>query len=121
MKDAYFSVSLHQSSRKPLRVPVPMLWVGPSPKNFHQIVESSNINAEKNKHSNNDLPRRYAFNGSSCGRNFSVQGHSNLPFATLGFILNLEMSIFSSAQEVEFISLKVNSLEVTVLLTQEKY
>ena len=81
------------------RVPMPMLWAGSIPKNFHQIVECSNVNAETNKHSNNNLPRRYAFNGSNCGGNFNVQRHISLLFATLGFILNLEMSILSSAQE----------------------
>ena len=81
------------------RVPMPMLWAGSIPKNFHQIVECSNVNAETNKHSNNNSPRRYAFNGSNCGGNFKVQRHISLLFATLGFILSLEMSILSSAQE----------------------
>lgn len=89
-------VSTFSVSKK--RVPMPMLWAGSIPKNFHQI-ECSNVNAETNKHSNNNLPRRYAFNGSNCGGNFNVQRHISLLFATLGFILNLEMSILSSAQE----------------------
>ena len=37
----------------------------------------------------------------------------------LGFIMNLEMSVWSRTQETKFLGLKLNSLEMTVSLTQE--
>lgn len=83
-------------SRKPLRFSVPILLAGHNSKRFYQVFERFNISTEKNKHSNNNLPRQCVFDGSNYGGTFNVQAHSNFAFEVSGFILNLEKSILST-------------------------
>ena len=43
------------------------------------------ISIEANKYSSDNIPRRYAFDGTNDGRNFNVQRYNHLPSATSRF------------------------------------
>ena len=71
--------------REPLRVPLSMLWLRPSTSNIYKTFKSPYISTEVNKYSGNNIPRRYAFDGTNNGGNFNVQRYNHLPSATSGF------------------------------------
>ena len=105
MKDAYFSVPLHQSSRKcqifmvrePLRVPLSMFLLKPSTWKIYDTFKSPYISNEAYKYSSDNIPRRYAFNGTNNGGNFNVQRYNHLPSATSGFHFKHEEINFESS------------------------
>ena len=66
--------------REPLRVSVPSIWIGSSPKNFYKTDESSNFNTTQNQYSTDYLSGRHAINGSQLVRNSYGTGLNNVPF-----------------------------------------
>ena len=66
MKDAFFLVPLHQSSRKyirfswsgrePLQVPLTLFWLRPSTSNIYKTFKSPYISTEANKYSSDNIP-----------------------------------------------------------------
>ena len=71
--------------RKPLRVSLTMFWLRPSTSNLQETFKSLHISTEANKHSCDNIPRQYAFDGTNNEGNFDVQRHNHLPSTTFGF------------------------------------
>ena len=71
--------------RKPLRVSLTMFWLRPSTSNLQETFKSFHISTEANKHSCDNIPRQYAFDGTNNEGNFDVQRHNHLPSTTFGF------------------------------------
>ena len=74
--------------RQSLRIPVSLLRNWSSSSNLYEVVKDSNFNIASYKYTNDRLPRRYVNYGGVDRRSYYEQGHSNLPVATFGFVLN---------------------------------
>ena len=106
--------------REPLRVPLSMLWLRLSTSNIYKTFKSPYISTEVNKYSGNNIPRRYAFDGTNNGGNFNVQRYNHLPSATSGFHFEHGEINFESSSRVEFLGLTVNSVKMTVSLPEQR-
>ena len=71
--------------KEPLRVPLPMFWLKPSTLNICKTFKTTYTSNEANKYSSDNIPWRYAFDGTNKGLNFKVQRYNHLPSATCGF------------------------------------
>ena len=71
--------------KEPLRVPLPMFWLRPSTLNICKTFKTTYTSNEANKYSSDNIPWRYAFDGTNKGLNFKVQRYNHLPSATCGF------------------------------------
>ena len=70
--------------RETLRVSMPSIWPGTSPKNLHKNDEGPNDASEKAGHTYSDLPRRYANNGILSGGGDQGKGYSLVPIVSPG-------------------------------------
>ena len=75
---------------KSFRISLPLLWLNLSPKDFYKIVKNPSSYSEKDKHQDNNLPRRYATDGKDHGRNFDGKGHVDFYVSTFRFSHKLE-------------------------------
>ena len=62
-----------------IRISLPLFRTGPSPKNFHEINESTYQRLEENNDKIDNFSRRYTNNGEDHGRNNYTQRLCNLP------------------------------------------
>ena len=93
IKDTYFSVPLHQSSKKYVKFLwsrslyefLCLFWLRPSTSNICKTFKTTYTSNEANKYSSNNIPWRYAFDGTNKGLNFKVQRYNHLPSATSEF------------------------------------
>ena len=69
---------------KSLRIHLPGLRVGPSPKNLHKNTESPGNTPEKIKNQTSDLHRRHADSSKVSKRNRNSKGHNPLPLTKPG-------------------------------------
>ena len=70
------------SSRKLVRVPLPMLWFGTSSQNIHKIIKGSNLSFETSDDKGHNLSRRFNDFGKQHEQNISGKGLCDLPIAT---------------------------------------
>ena len=70
-----------QMEGKPLRIPLPGIWSGPSPTSFYKIIKNPNFYFTPHKYSSNNLFRRFTFNGGNSSGNKDCQrlNHFSLP------------------------------------------
>ena len=129
MRDAHFSVPNHQSSRKYLC----FLWAGnlyeflclcfglsAVPRIFTKLLEVRVSVLRRINISNNNFPRWYFFDRTNYRGRFNVQVQCKLSFSISGVHSKLEKHHLSSVQEIEFLGLKVSSLDMTFSQTQGK-
>ena len=64
---------------KSIRIHLPGLWVGPSPKNLHKNTESPSNTLEETKNQTSDLYRRKAHSSKVTKQNRSSKRHNSLP------------------------------------------
>ena len=53
---------------QPIRISMPLPWLRPSPKNFHEVAEDSHCINTENKRQAYHLPRQYLKNGENPSR-----------------------------------------------------
>lgn len=70
LQDAYFNVPYKRIREnqvsvggQPIRISMPLPWLRPSPKNFHEVAEDSHCINTENKRQAYHLPRQYLKNG----------------------------------------------------------
>ena len=129
LKDAYFCLPLHQQSQKYVR----FLWegslyqflclcfgLGPAPRVFTKLLKVPMAVLRRL----NILIIIYIDDMLVIGRSFqeTVMARDTIVFLLqhLGFLLNLEKSVLTPCQEIEFLGLKINSVTMTLSLPQEK-
>ena len=88
--------------RESLRVPLPIFWLWPSTSNIYKTFKSPYISTEANKYSSDNIPPRYAFDGTNNGGNFNVQRYNRLPSASSGFHFEHEKINFESSSRDRF-------------------
>ena len=69
---------------QPRRISLPLVWSGPSSKNFYKIIKNSNYSFETNKHSNNCLSGRCVADGAILTANFDSEGNADFYAAKFG-------------------------------------
>ena len=129
MKDAFFSVPLHQSSRKYIR----FLWSGslyeflclcfgldPAPRIFTKLIKVpisvlSRINIRVIIYLDDMLLMGQTMEEILMSRDTTI-----FLLQHLGFILNMEKSILNPVQEIEFLGLTVNPVKMTLSLSEPK-
>ena len=126
LKDAYWHILIHQDSRKLLRfrwdkklyeMRVLAFGVGPGPRIFTKLLKVSDYLKKTNdKISLDDL----LIMGKSIEETLQARDSVLYIFQQLGFTTNWERSVLQPTQEVEFLSMNLNSATMTVWLPQEK-
>ena len=104
--------------RETLRVPLLLFRSVSCTTNIHEIAESASISMEKVDYADHNLYRRYVNNRS----NQKGSGVNTLIYLVqhLGFLLDLKKSVLQLCQEIEFLSLVVNSGNRTLSLLLQK-
>ena len=106
--------------RKLIRISAPLFWLASFPTNFHNIIENPSCNFVSHKYKNGYLLGRHASNGPLHRRDKHVSQHSNLLVTTSWFVINWKKSVLTPVQEIEFLGLKSNPVNLNISLTEEK-
>ena len=99
--------------RKSLRIPVSVFC---SQTNF----VSPSIPFASSKYQNFDLPGRHVVNVSINRETSSRRRHRNLSPSTFGICNKLKMSLMEPVQTIGYLGLVINSIQMTLSLTEEK-
>ena len=128
LNDAYFCVPLHKGSREFAR----FQWygklyeflclcfsLGHAPRIFIKMLKKflAVLRRMNMLIIINCLYRQYANNRLNQKGGGVDQGHSHLPPATFRFLFNLKKSVFQPCQEIRFLELIVNSVNLTLSLS----
>ena len=130
LKDAYFTVPLDKC-----RHLVRFLWEGnlyeflylcfglkPAPRVFTKFAQyfpkSPNISFAPSKYQNFDLPGRHVVNVSINRKTSSRKRHRNLSPSTFGICNKLKKSVMEPVRTVEYLGLVINSIQMTLSLTE---
>ena len=131
LKDAYFCIPLRSKikkvsqislGREPVRVPLPMFWVGTSTAYFRKNIEGTNSYSETNSGQNHNLSRRYATDDTQEGA-YPSPGYMIFLLQNLGFVINqknLSSNHWLPVQQIEFLGLIINSANLTLALPKDK-
>ena len=116
------SVSEVIKRRESLRIPVSMFWSRTSSPSFYQNFESPNVPFAPSKYLNFDLTGWHVADASINRETSSCKRHRNLSSLTFGICNKLNKVSHRNAgvQTIEYLSLVINSIQMTLSLTEEK-
>ena len=84
---------------------------------IHKTTETSSSDPEEARRTGHTVPRRYAGSGEEGKRHLATVLEL---LVALGFIVNIEKSIFSPVQKLNFLGFCLNSLMMTISLPEDK-
>ena len=102
-----------------LTVPLPLLWFGTSPKYIHEVNENSYFSVEKTVCTTDYFSGWNSADGFLKGGADTCKGHSDISSSESRFFDKLQTST-QTMSELQFLGMKVNSIEMTLTLSQEK-
>ena len=87
---------------------------------YYEIYENSNCSHEKTLHQDHNLLRQYAFDRSHPKGVFNGLGTLIYLLQSLGFLINIQISVFNPTLTLEFLGVVKNSQDMTLIPPKEK-
>ena len=117
LNDASFSISVGRSL---LRVSFPMFWFEAGFQYLCKSSENSSGYSETYKYQNHYLLRQHAVNEPENRGSAGGLRHIDFFLQQLGFVKNLKKSILFPTQNLEFLGLEIDSVQMTLILPEAK-
>ena len=106
--------------RKLMRISVPMFCLGFCPTIFHKIIENSNSNFASHKYKMLIYLDDMLLMAHSIEEISMCQDTVICLSQHLGFVIDWKKSVLTPVQEIGFLGLKINSVNLEISLTEEK-
>ena len=106
--------------RDSLQVPLSLFWSRSSSSNIYQNFKGTNFALEKASDSCDNISGRHVTRATDTRRVINEQRYNNFSSDSIGIVINLKKSILVPIQQIEFLGLEIDSVEMKLFFSQRK-